>query len=171
MFIILIQVLFITTKIPKCFSHIWFRKVYLQLLIKTTSNRILHSISWGNIAQYINLVSMGSTLICYNITVCLRAYQYSKYVTFTPAPKECSAEQATCLFFKHVIKYWGLPRSIISDRGTYFTGFRWNCSSSWVPSSPFHWLPSRERWTNQEGQCSLGAIREALRECQPTRLR
>jgi len=41
--------------------------------------------------------------------------RYSKYATFLPAPKECSAEQAAHLFFKHVVKYWGLPRSIISD--------------------------------------------------------
>jgi len=51
--------------------------------------------------------------------------RYSKYATFIPAPKECSAEQAAHLFFKHVVKYWGLPRSIISDRDTRFTGRFW----------------------------------------------
>ena len=48
--------------------------------------------------------------------------QYSKYATFIPAPKECSAKQAAHLFFKHVVKYWDLPRSIISDLDTHFTG-------------------------------------------------
>ena len=51
--------------------------------------------------------------------------RYSKYATFIPAPKECSAEQAARLFFKHVVKYWGLPRSIVSDRDTRFTGRFW----------------------------------------------
>ena len=48
--------------------------------------------------------------------------RYSKDATFIHAPKECSAEQAACLFFKHVVKYWGLPQSIVSDRDTRFTG-------------------------------------------------
>jgi len=51
--------------------------------------------------------------------------RYSKYATFIPAPKECSAEQAVHLFFKHVVKYWGLPKSIVSDRDTRFTGRFW----------------------------------------------
>jgi len=34
--------------------------------------------------------------------------RYSKYATFIPAH----------LFFKHVVKYWGLLRSIVSDRDT-----------------------------------------------------
>jgi len=48
--------------------------------------------------------------------------RYSKYVTFIPAPKECSAEQVARLFFKYVVKYWILPRSIVSDWNTCFTG-------------------------------------------------
>jgi len=51
--------------------------------------------------------------------------RYSKYATFIPASKECSAEQAAHLFFKHVVKYWGLPRSIVSDRDTRFTRQFW----------------------------------------------
>ena len=51
--------------------------------------------------------------------------RYSKYATFIPAPKECSAEQAANLFFKNIIKYWGLPRSIVSDRDARFTGRFW----------------------------------------------
>jgi len=52
--------------------------------------------------------------------------RYFKYITFIPAPKEYSAEQAARLFFKHVVKYWGLPRSIVvSDRDTRFTGRFW----------------------------------------------
>jgi len=46
----------------------------------------------------------------------------SKYATFISTPKECSTKQAAHLFFKHLVKYRGLPRSIISDRETRFTG-------------------------------------------------
>ncbi|GKV50067.1 hypothetical protein SLEP1_g56783 [Rubroshorea leprosula] len=51
--------------------------------------------------------------------------RFSKYGTFIPAPRDCKAEEAARLFFKHVVKYWGLPRIIISDRDPRFTGKFW----------------------------------------------
>ena len=60
---------------------------------------------------------------CYWVLVVVD--RYSKYSTFIPPPKECSAEQAAHLFFKHVVKYWGLPRSIVSDRDNRFTRRFW----------------------------------------------
>jgi len=72
--------------------------------------------------------------------------RYSKYATFIPYPKECSTEQAAYLLFKHVVKYLGLPRYIVSDRKTSFTGPFWtklfkpmgsklNFSTSFYPQS------------------------------------
>jgi len=71
---------------------------------------------------------------------------YSKHATFIATPKECSVEQAARLFFKHVVKYWGLPWSIVSDRDTCFMGqfwiklfklmgFKLNFSTSFHPQS------------------------------------
>ena len=51
--------------------------------------------------------------------------RFSKYGTFIAAPRDCTAEEAAKLFFKGVVKYWGLPRSIISDRDPRFTGKFW----------------------------------------------
>ena len=51
--------------------------------------------------------------------------RFTKYATFIPAPMECNAETAACLFLKHVVKYWGVPRSIVSDRDARFTGRFW----------------------------------------------
>lgn len=51
--------------------------------------------------------------------------RFSKYGTFIPVPRDCTAEEAGRLFFKHMAKYWGLPRSIISDRDPRFTGKFW----------------------------------------------
>ncbi|KAL0361415.1 UNVERIFIED_CONTAM: Transposon Tf2-11 polyprotein [Sesamum radiatum] len=36
----------------------------------------------------------------------------SKYATFSAAPKHVTAEGTAHIFFKHIIKYWGLPKDI-----------------------------------------------------------
>ncbi|KAE8691860.1 Detected protein of unknown function [Hibiscus syriacus] len=51
--------------------------------------------------------------------------QFSKYWTFIPCPKDCTTEEAARAFFKNVVKHWGLPRSIISDRDPRFIGCLW----------------------------------------------
>ncbi|KAK0606869.1 hypothetical protein LWI29_005470 [Acer saccharum] len=51
--------------------------------------------------------------------------RFSKYATFIPAPKDCTAEEAARLFLKHVVKLWGVPHSIVSDRDPRFTGRFW----------------------------------------------
>ena len=48
--------------------------------------------------------------------------RYSKCAIFITASKECFTQQAVHLFFKHAVKYWSLPQSIVSDRDTRFTG-------------------------------------------------
>ncbi|KAE8663644.1 hypothetical protein F3Y22_tig00112925pilonHSYRG00094 [Hibiscus syriacus] len=51
--------------------------------------------------------------------------RFSKYGNFIPCPKDCTAEEVARAFFKNVVKHWGLPRSIISDRDPRFTGRLW----------------------------------------------
>ncbi|KAH9670463.1 Endonuclease [Citrus sinensis] len=48
--------------------------------------------------------------------------RYSKYATFIAAPVDCKANEAARLFVKHIVKLWGVPRSIVSDRDPRFTG-------------------------------------------------
>ena len=48
--------------------------------------------------------------------------RFSKYATFIAALKDCTAEETVMLFLKNVVKYWGLPKFIISDRDSRFTG-------------------------------------------------
>ncbi|KAK3037385.1 hypothetical protein RJ639_030483 [Escallonia herrerae] len=38
------------------------------------------------------------------------------------SPADCTAEEAARLFLKNVVKYWGLPKVIVSDRDPRFTG-------------------------------------------------
>ncbi|KAI3451450.1 hypothetical protein Pfo_008115 [Paulownia fortunei] len=72
--------------------------------------------------------------------------RFSKYATFIAAPENITAEGTAHLFFKHIVKYWGLPRDIVSDRDSRFTGVFWtelfgllgsklNLSSSHHPQS------------------------------------
>ncbi|KAL0395102.1 UNVERIFIED_CONTAM: Transposon Tf2-11 polyprotein [Sesamum latifolium] len=48
-----------------------------------------------------------------------------KYATFIATPKHVTAEGTAHLFFKHIVKYWGLPKDIVSDRDSRFTGVFW----------------------------------------------
>lgn len=58
-------------------------------------------------------------------TIVVVVDRFSKYVTSIPTPKQCSAEDTAKLLFKHVVKYWGLLKSIISDCDKRFTGRLW----------------------------------------------
>ena len=40
-------------------------------------------------------------------------------------PSTCTAEVAADLFYRNVVKYFGLPEDIVSDRNSRFTGLFW----------------------------------------------
>lgn len=50
---------------------------------------------------------------------------FSKYVVFVTTKIPCGAEQTADLFFKNIVKYWGMPLSIVSDRDPCFIGRFW----------------------------------------------
>lgn len=60
---------------------------------------------------------------CGNIIVVVD--RFSKYAIFIPVPSKFSAEDVARLFLKHVVKYWGIPKTIVSDRDARFTGKFW----------------------------------------------
>ena len=47
--------------------------------------------------------------------------RFSKYSAFVSSSKLCSFEVAAYLFYKYVVKYFGVPADIVSDRDTMFT--------------------------------------------------
>ena len=51
---------------------------------------------------------------------------FLKYETFIPVLKQCPVEETTRLFFKQVVKYWGVPQNIVSDRDARFAGSFWS---------------------------------------------
>ncbi|KAK3021216.1 hypothetical protein RJ639_046635 [Escallonia herrerae] len=58
-------------------------------------------------------------------TILVVVDRFSKYASFIATPKYCSAEDTAQLFFKYVVKYWGMPQDIVSDRDSRFTGNFW----------------------------------------------
>ncbi|RVW59396.1 hypothetical protein CK203_106261 [Vitis vinifera] len=46
--------------------------------------------------------------------------RFSKYAMFILAQHECLVEEAMILFFRNVAKYFGIPKDIVSDRGSQF---------------------------------------------------
>ena len=50
---------------------------------------------------------------------------FSKYAVFMPASSECPTEEAARIFFINVVKHFGMPKDIVSDRDTRFTGRFW----------------------------------------------
>ena len=52
--------------------------------------------------------------------------RFSKYAIFVGAPKECTAEVTAELFFANVVKYFGVPGDIVSDRDARFTSRFWS---------------------------------------------
>ena len=46
--------------------------------------------------------------------------RFSKYLVFVPTPEACPIKEAARLFFNNVVKYFGLPKDIVSDRDARF---------------------------------------------------
>ena len=51
--------------------------------------------------------------------------RFSKYAVFLLAPDACPVEEAARLFFSNVVKHFGLPKDIVSDRDARFIGRFW----------------------------------------------
>ncbi|KAA0050296.1 reverse transcriptase [Cucumis melo var. makuwa] len=58
-------------------------------------------------------------------TIMVVVDRFSKYATFIPCPPDVKVDEAARLFFKNIVKRWGVPKSIISDRDQRFTGKFW----------------------------------------------
>ena len=51
--------------------------------------------------------------------------RFTKYAVFVAAPTVCTAEVATELFYRNVVKYFGVPSDIVSNQDVRFTGRFW----------------------------------------------
>ena len=62
-------------------------------------------------------------------SVCVVVDRFSKYAMFMVAPSTCTTEVVADLFYKNVVKYFGLPKDIVSDRDSHFTSRFWTVLS------------------------------------------
>ncbi|KAL2231996.1 UNVERIFIED_CONTAM: Transposon Tf2-11 polyprotein [Sesamum indicum] len=72
------------------------------------------SVSMDYISGLPKVENLGSIIVVVD--------RLSKYATFIAAPKHVTAEGTAHLFYKHIVKHWGLPKDIVSDRDSRFTG-------------------------------------------------
>ena len=72
------------------------------------------SISMDFITSMPKVEGMGSVFVVVD--------QFLKYAMFMAAPSTCTTEVAVDLFYRNVVKYFGLPEDILSDRYSHFTG-------------------------------------------------
>jgi hypothetical protein len=49
-------------------------------------------------------------------TIMVVVNRFTKYAVFVAAPMVCTVEVATELFYRNVVKYFGVPFDIVSDR-------------------------------------------------------
>ena len=52
--------------------------------------------------------------------------RFRKMYILTPCKKKITVEQTTHLFFQNIWIHFGLPTSIVSDRGSRFAGIFWS---------------------------------------------
>nr|GEV84874.1 hypothetical protein [Tanacetum cinerariifolium] len=74
-------------------------------------------VSMGFITCFLKSEGSGSIIVVVD--------RFSKYGTFIAAPPDVTADDMAKLFFKNVVKYWGVPHMIVSDRDPRFTGRFW----------------------------------------------
>ncbi|KAG8368869.1 hypothetical protein BUALT_Bualt15G0091500 [Buddleja alternifolia] len=80
-------------------------------------NRPWESVSMDFISALPKSKGFGSIMVIID--------RFSKYGSFIACSRDCTTKEAARAFFKNVVKYWGLPKSIISDRDPRFTGRLW----------------------------------------------
>lgn len=58
-------------------------------------------------------------------TIMVVVDRFSKYATVSATTAGCKAKEAARLFLRDVVNHWGVPKHIISDRDSRFTGSFW----------------------------------------------
>lgn len=100
--------------------------------------------------EHINGFIGGFPISCDFKSIFVVVDRFSKYSVFILAPDACPMEEATRLFFNHAVKYFGLPKDIVSDQDERFTKCFWTklFKLLGLELKVFYNKPSPNRWTN-----------------------
>ena len=74
-------------------------------------------VSMDFISGFLKFEGFGSVLVVVD--------GFSKYVFFILALSECPSKETVCIFFSNVVKHFGMPEDIVSDRDRRFTCRFW----------------------------------------------
>ena len=88
-----------------------------MLLPLAILERPCQCVSMDFISGFPKVEGFGSVLVVVD--------RFSKYAVFIPTHSECLVEEAARIFFNNVVKHFGLPEDIVSDRDTRFTSRFW----------------------------------------------
>ena len=91
--------------------------------------------------------------------------RFSKMSLYIPAKKTWRAEDLADSFVKRVISRFGVPKRVVSDRGSVFISRMWAEICSYKEEeTPEHRIPSTNRWADRATEPGPGDLPKDLRQ-------
>jgi hypothetical protein len=90
--------------------------------------------------------------------------QLTKVAHFIPIKTTYSAPQLAELYMLRIVYLHGVPKKIVSNRGSRFTLKFWERLHEYLgyPIAPQFYLSSSDRWSDQKSQSDFGRYVESL---------
>lgn len=88
--------------------------------------------------------------------------RFSKVAQFIPCKTTCSASDLAEIFFKHIFKNFGLPKSIVSDRDPRFTSLFWTSLFSSLGTS-LDMSTAHHQQTDGQSERTIQTLEQYLR--------
>ncbi|KAK3000366.1 hypothetical protein RJ639_020519 [Escallonia herrerae] len=103
---------------------------YLAMLRTGSTNSVADALSRRAELDQVALMAMNAIVRADSRVAINIGKKIKKALTRDPVAQQLlklieSAEDTAQLFFKYVVKYWGMPQDIVSDRDSRFTGNFW----------------------------------------------
>lgn len=88
--------------------------------------------------------------------------RFSKVAQFIPCKTTCSASDLAEIFFKHIFKNFGLPKSIVSDHDPRFTSMFWTSLFSFLGTS-LNMSTAHHQQTDGQSERTIQTLEQYLR--------
>jgi hypothetical protein len=87
----------------------------------------------------------------------------TKVAHFIPVNTTYSSARLAELYISRIVSLHGVPKKIISDRGSQFTSWFWEQLHDLLDTKLQYRLSSSDRWADRENQPSVGGYAPSLR--------